>query len=336
MPVGLSIDTIGEQDTAVGEIIVDIKVKLAYIIVDLVLPLALGYLLRYHKKDYERFFQKMIDCNICIIYPVLSVLTFWVLSLYYELIWFPVFGILISLIPGAIAYLRVKKKYTDELNKGTYIICAMLSNVGTLGGLCAFILYGETGFAYTQLVVLLQTVITFMFCFPLAHYYYQRSIQQCTEGQSFSAMFLNRTQLPVVGMAVGLMLRYADIPRPELAGAFVDPLVHLGAWTALLPIGYSIDFCQMRACYTGILDLIPIKFIVTPVLSYLLAVLVFTDEIARNTILILACMPTAINAVVAAKIHNLNLNIAMAAFVLTTVVFLLVEFPLLFLWLHLQ
>jgi predicted permease len=315
---------------------VDIKVKLAYIIIDLVLPLVLGYLCKYHNRSYEGFFQKMIDSNICIIYPVLSVLTFWVLSLYYELIWFPVFGILLSLIPGAIAYLRVKSKYTDELDKGTYIICAMLSNVGTLGGLCAFILYGETGFAYTQLVVLLQTVITFMFCFPLAHYYYQKSVQQCQERQSLAAMFLNRTQLPVVGMAIGLLLSFADIPRPELAGQLVDPLVHLGAWTALLPIGYSIDFCQMRTCYTGILDLIPIKFIVTPIISYLLAMLVFTDEIARNTILILACMPTAINAVVAAKIHNLNLNIAMAAFVLTTVVFLLVEFPLLFLWLHLQ
>lgn len=314
----------------------DVKIKLVYIIADLILPLVIGYFCRYQPRCKEGFFQKMMDSNICLIYPILSVLTFWVLSLHYELIWFPIFGILLSLIPGAVAYLRVKKKYTNELDKGAYVICAMLSNVGTLGGLCAFIIYGEVGFAYTQLVVLLQTAITFMFCFPLAHYYYQKSIQQCQERQSFSAMFLNRTQLPVVGMAIGLLLRLADVPRPELAGALVDPLVHLGAWTALLPIGYSIDFTQMRHYYMGILDLIPVKFIVTPVLSYLLAVMVFTDEVARNTILILACMPTAINAVVAVKIHNLNLNIAMAAFVLTTVVFLIAEFPLLFLWLNMR
>jgi predicted permease len=314
----------------------DIKVKAAYMLIDLVLPLAVGYFCRYQTKNGERFFRKMIEANICILYPVLSALTFWVLTLNVELIWLPILGVMLSVIPGAAAYLRVNKKYGSELDKGSYIICAMISNIGTLGGLCAFIVYGEVGFAYTQLVLLLQNVVIFMFCFPLAQYYYHKSLNRDLEKLNIASMFLNRNQLPIVGMALGLLLNLADVERPLVVGAMIDPLVHIGAWSALLPIGYSIDFGEMRKYYFGIFDLVPIKFIITPVLMYLLADWVFTDTTMRDTILILACMPTAINAVVAVKINNLNLNIAMASFVLTTAVFLLAELPALFFFLSIR
>ena len=315
--------------------LMDATEKAAYMLFDLVLPLAVGYYCRQRTPNAEQFFRKMIEANICVVYPILSVLTFWVLTLNFELIWLPILGVMLSVIPGIAAYMRVNKKYSNELDKGSYIICAMISNIGTLGGLCAFIVYGEVGFAYTQLVLLLQNFVIFMFCFPLAQYYYQKSINQGMDKVSFSALFISRNQLPVVGMAIGVLFNLSGIERPAALGAIIDPLVHLGAWSALLPIGYSIEFNEMRKHYNGIIDLIPIKFVITPALMFLLAELVFSDETMKNTILILACMPTAINAVVAVKINNLNLNIAMASFVLTTAVFLAVELPALFLLLSL-
>lgn len=305
-------------------------------VIDLVLPLAVGYFCQYQTRYGERFFRKMIEANICILYPLLSTLTFWVLALNVELIWLPVLGVMISVIPGVVAYFRVNKKFSSELDKGSYLICAMISNIGTLGGLCAFIVYGEVGFAYTQLVLLLQNVVIFMFCFPLAQYYFQKSLNRDMQKLNMSSMFLNRNQLPVVGMAIGLLLNMANIERPIALEMAINPLVHIGAWSALLPIGYSIEFNEMRRYYYGILDLVPIKFIITPVVTYFLADWIFTDPIMRNTMLILASMPTAINAVVAVKINNLNINIAMASFVLTTAVFLAAELPALFLLLSIR
>jgi hypothetical protein len=40
-----------------------------------------------------------------------------------------------------------------------------------------------------------------------------------------------------------------------------------------------------------------------------------------------------VNAVITARIYNLNIHIAVAAFILTTLVFLLLVYPALFLWL---
>lgn len=310
----------------------DVKIKLIYILLDLVCPLFVGYVCRIQQYGSETFFRGMINFNIFFLYPVLSILSFWVLKLNVELLWLPIFGILMGVIPGIVAYVWSAGKYGDPLEKGSYLMAAILSNFGTLGGLCSFILFGEIGYAYTQLAVFPQNFVLFLFCFPLAQYYYQQSLHGEDYKTHFADIFFNRNQLPVIGLVLGIVLHYSGIPRPEILGSMFDPLVHIGAWTALMPIGFSIELIEMRQYYRRILDLIPIKFLITPVISYLLAKTVISDVVVLNTIVILASTPTAINAVVTAKINNLNVNIAMAAFAVTTAVFVMLVFPGLAYW----
>jgi len=308
----------------------DIKIKLAYFIIDLLFPLTIGYLLRGKQQFSEEFFDKMISYNILLLYPVLSILSFWVLTLTWELMWFPVFGGLLCFIPGFIAFLISKNKYDSPLDTGSYIMSAMLSNIGTIGGLCAFILYGETGFAYTQLVGLTQTAVLFLVCYPLAQYYYSKDQGAQGSKMSITTLLWNRNQLPVLGLIIGLLLYSFDVPRPKIFGDLFNPLVHLAAWTALIPVGHVTDFSAIKKYYSSTFDLVPIKFIVTPVISYIIAKIVFNDRVMIDTIVVLASMPTAINAVITVKIHNLNIHIATASFVVTTVLFLLVVYPILF------
>ena len=308
----------------------DIQTKLLYLVIDLLLPLAIGQACRSQTRLNASFFQRMIILNICLVYPVLAALTIWSLRLNYELVGLPLMGVLLCIIPGAAAYLLVERKFDSELDKGSYLLSAMLSNTATLGGLCTYIMYGEAGFAYTQMAVILQNVVMFMFCFPLAQYYYQKSIGRPFDRQSVISLFINRNQLPVVGMAIGVALNVSGVVRPYFLEVLVDPLVHLGAWTALVPIGYSIDLYGMRRYYGKILDLLPIKLVLTPLAAYVLAKFVFEEPVLINTIVILAAMPTAINAVVAVQLNKLNVDLATASFVLTTAACLLVALPILF------
>ena len=308
----------------------DIQTKLLYLVIDLLLPLAIGQACRSQTRLNASFFHRMIILNICLVYPVLAALTIWSLRLNYELIGLPLMGVLLCIIPGVAAYLLVERKFDSELDKGSYLLSAMLSNTATLGGLCTYIMYGEAGFAYTQMAVILQNVVMFMFCFPLAQYYYQKSIGRPFDRQAVTCLFINRNQLPVVGMAIGVALNVAGVVRPYFLEVLVDPLVHLGAWTALVPIGYSIDLYGMRRYYGKILDLLPIKLVLTPLAAYVLAKFVFEEPVLINTIVILAAMPTAINAVVAVQLNKLNVDLATASFVLTTAACLLVALPILF------
>ena len=110
--------------------------------------------------------------------------------------------------------------------------------------------------------------------------------------------------------------------------------VHFGAWTALIPVGYSMDFAKMKGYYYQLKELIAIKFIVTPVAIYGLSHLIMTDRVMLNSILILASTPTAVNAVITSRIYDLNINIAVAAFIVTTLIFLTIIYPSLFIMLQ--
>ncbi len=310
----------------------DITAKLLYIGIDLIMPLLVGYACRYQRRLDNRFFDNMININILVFYPLLSVLSFWVLRFTYDLIYLPMFTFIISIIPGTAAYWRAESKYSNPADRGSYIISAILSNLGTLGGLCAYIIFGETGFAYAQLVVLPQNIVIFMICYPLAQYYYQKSKSLGSRQIPWTSIFLNRNQIPVLGLLVGAVLYKSGLPRPEFLGALFDPLVHVAAWTALIPVGYAIDAKEVGRYYRSVVDMLPIKFVLTPLLTYLLAYFLMTDRTVIFTLMILASTPTAINAVITVKIHKLNLNIAMASFILTTAVFVAVVFPLLFFW----
>jgi len=306
----------------------DLGTKMLYILMDLILPLIVGYACRRKEKPGEQFFQRLMEFSMFFVYPVLAVLTFWVLSLNYSFLWLPIAGILMIVVPGIAAYWRVPAKFTREIDQGTYILCAMMSNTTTLGGLCAFIIYGEAGYAYMQMVTMSQNAFMFLFCFPLGQYYYQKSRQGRLVKQSLRDIILHRNQLPVAGMIIGAALHSAGVVRPGVVGALVDPLVHISAWTALLPIGYSIDFTGMRQYYRATLDQLAIKFFLTPVILYFLSSLVIDDHVVLNTVLVLAMAPTAILAVVAVKINCLNIHLAMASFVLTTTIFVGALFPL--------
>lgn len=312
----------------------DISQKLLIFVVDLLFPLAIGYWCRRRNYFNEAFFSRMITLNVLVLYPVLSILSFWVMRLNSELIWLPFLGVFTSLIAGLAAYPRARAKYAGGLDQGSYILSAILSNHLTLGGLCVFILYGETGFAYVQLIVLFYNLVVFLFCYPLAQYYRRRN-QPGGSGLSFKAVLFNRNQLPVLGVAIGIFLYAGGLPRPAWATAVFDPLVHIAAWTALIPVGYSADFTEMQKYWRDMIDLAFIKFLVTPLCTFALGTLLLQDPIVLNTLVVVASTPTAINAVITVRLHDLNLHLAMAAFVLTTALFLLLVYPsLFFLMLH--
>ena len=89
----------------------DIYAKIGYFVVDLVLPLLVGYLCRRQTRAGEAVFQRMMTASIQVVYPVLALLGFWATRLSAELMLLPVIGIIMMVIPGVIGYFRAKAKY---------------------------------------------------------------------------------------------------------------------------------------------------------------------------------------------------------------------------------
>lgn len=315
-----------------------VGLRLLLIFIDVVLPLAVGYVCKQKHFLTEKQCNLLIRINITVIATLLTILTFWALPLRTELIFLPVSMVLNAFIPIGIIYLfHLQKRFARPADRGSYILAAMLTNLGTLGGLCGYIMYGERAFAYSQLVVVFQNIITFCFAFPLGAYY-KYSDESCAVGglsqMNWRHIFINWNQLPAVGMVIGACLYASGVPRPAVLTPVLDALIHIAAWSGLIPIGFMIEFSSFKQYYKQTLDLVPIKMLITPAIIYVLSTFVFSDPVLIGSLLVLMSMPTAINSLFAVRLYDLNVNLAMSAFITTTVVYVFILYPAFYFLVH--
>lgn len=314
-------------------IVLEENYRLLFVLTDLILPLIVGYYLHKSHIITDKINYLLIKFNILGICTFSALFSFWALPLNMDSLILLPFGSLFVIVPGIVGYLTFAKRYKNMLSQGSYIMSVMLSNVGTLGGVCCFIIYSDVGFAYSQIIASCQNFLLVVLCFPLAQYYYNKHISAFSnEFRSTSILkkFLSWNQISVVGIVLGLYLNAAGVQRTETLTHIFHFLVHFGAWIALIPVGYLINFSKIRYYYFKVFDIVLVRFLIVPLAIYMTALLFFTDKVLLNSLLICAMAPTAINAVLTAKLYRLNVNLPVASFVSTTALFLLVIFPIMF------
>ena len=307
--------------------------RILYVFTDLATPLLAGYIAYQRGRISDALCNALIRFNIIVMATLLAVLSFWVMPLSKSLLWLPLFSALFMLVPGSIAYLTFARRHKDALSRGAYYMSAMLTNIGTIAGLSAFILYDEVGFAYVQIVSSFQVGLLVLVCFPLAAMFRAQGAKEGTRVHlSLRQLFLTPNQVPVLGLIAGLALNVYGVERPAVLGTAFQALVHIGAWTALFPVGCLVDFSRALPYIKKTADLIPLRFLLTPLIFFGLCRLLFADSVLIGSVLLIAAAPTAINAVLTARLYKLNVDLTVASFLVTTVIYLLLFYPLFFLY----
>ena len=307
--------------------------RILYVFTDLATPLLAGYIAYQRGRISDALCNALIRFNIIVMATLLAVLSFWVMPLSKSLLWLPLFSALFMLVPGSIAYLTFARRHKDALSRGAYYMSAMLTNIGTIAGLSAFILYDEVGFAYVQIVSSFQVGLLVLVCFPLAAMFRAQGAKEGTRVHlSLRELFLTPNQVPVLGLIAGLALNVYGVERPAVLGTAFQALVHIGAWTALFPVGCLVDFSRALPYIKKTADLIPLRFLLTPLIFFGLCRLLFADSVLIGSVLLIAAAPTAINAVLTARLYKLNVDLTVASFLVTTIIYLLLFYPLFFLY----
>ena len=309
--------------------------RILYVFTDLIAPLAAGYIAYRRGHISDAACNAVIRFNIIVMATLLALLSFWVMPLSLHLLWLPLFSALFMLVPGVIAALTFARRHREPLSRGAYYMSAMLTNIGTIAGLSAFILYDETGFAYVQIVSSFQVGLLVLVCFPLAAMFHEQGTATKHHHRlTIRELFLTPNQVPVLGLIAGLALNVLGVERPAVFGAAFQSLVHIGAWSALFPVGCLVDFSRARPYIKKTADLIPLRFLLTPLIFFGLCRLLFDDPVLIGSVLLIAAAPTAINAVLTARLYKLNVDLTVASFLVTTVLYLLIFYPLFFLYVH--
>ena len=312
----------------------EVNARLVYLLTDLILPLIVGYLLYQRHLLSDAAVNRLIRINVIVFFTLLSLFSFWALPLTPDLLMLPAFFAFIILFPGFISWRFLGRRFHSPIDRGTHLVSALLSNIGTLGGICAYIIYGERGFAYAQIGGACQNLVLVLLAFPIAQYFYllhkAHGRAPRLEGRSFLGLLVSWNQLSILGMAAGLLLNASGVTRPAVLSVAFSYIIHISAWFAMLPIGSLINFHRARHFVYLTLDMIFLRFLVVPLVTFAAARLLISDPIVQNALVIFASVPAAINATLTARLYQLNVDYTIAVFLVTTVLYLTILFPITF------
>ena len=312
----------------------DINARLVYLLTDLILPLIVGYLLYQRRLLSDTAVNRLIRINVIVFFTLLSLFSFWALPLTRDLLLLPAFFALIILFPGFLSWRFLGRRFHSPIDRGTHLISALLSNIGTLGGICAYIIYGERGFAYAQIGGACQNLTLVLLAFPAAQYFYllhkAHGRTARMEGRGFLGLLVSWNQLSILGMAAGLLLNIGGFARPPVLSEAFSYIIHVSAWFAMLPVGSLINIHRARHFFYLTADMILLRFLIVPLVTYAAAQLFIRDPIVQNALVIFASVPAAINATLTARLYRLNVDYTIAVFLVTTILYLTVLFPVTF------
>ena len=304
----------------------DIAPKMLIFLYNVILPLIIGYIIKKITKIDNKKLDILIKLNIALFLPLSVTLTFWNMSFSSEMIYLPIIGLIMPLVGGGLGYLFSKNRYDNRRKTGSYIISSMLSNRKNIGGLSIYIIFGEIGYLYANMIMLFNAVTTYIIAHPLGNYFGNLNIKK--NKVNFKSIVFRITNIGILAIIFGITLKLSGIVRPSFISDVVDKLIKISAWAALLPIGASIELSSIIKYRKDIPSLFLIKFVIMPLIAGVIAFLLFDDIIIISTVIMLAISPVAINAVVVAKMNNLDEHVSINAFLATSIFFIIIIFPL--------
>lgn len=125
--------------------------KMVQVLLDVLVPLVVGYVSRRKGWMGEHGCRVLMLVNVIGLLTTMNLLSFWLLPIDSSLIYIPILSLVAALVGGALAARVFARNLPDLLQQGSYVLTAMLSNIGTMAGLAGYFLFGEISYAYIQL-----------------------------------------------------------------------------------------------------------------------------------------------------------------------------------------
>lgn len=238
----------------------------------------------------------------------------------------PMLGIASYIWGGMLALWAGRLLKMDRRQLGAFYCCGTFTNLGAIGGLVCLLFLGENTIALVALYRLLEEVFYFSVSFPIAKWYGETS-----PGASLS--FKNFKFNPVLGIILaalcsGICLNLGGIPRPEIFGLAASASMLMATIFFLFAIGLTLRLSRLFIFARAGMVICAIKFIGCPLMVVALAVAMgygaFDNDIALKTVAILASMPVAMTALIPPSLFHLDVDLANACWIFSTLGLILV------------
>ena len=249
--------------------------------------------------------------------PAVAVLCFlfWGMDLKQWQLWsLPLLGMTLAvstLIPAIFCARALK---LSRPQTGSFLTCALFSNLGYFGAFTAFALFGEAAYGLATLHLAFFSPCYYTLGFWIAgHYGRSASHSTPTDSTQSELRFY-----PFIGMALGIVLSLAEVPRPDLLEAVNHLLIPVDTALYLMAIGSRLTVESPRPWASACWAMSAIKFLYTPLVAWLLVSLFHIHGLTRQVILLLASTPVAVSPLVFPSLFGIDRKLSNALWLFTT------------------
>lgn len=249
-----------------------------------------------------------------------------------ELMILPLLGLASYISGGALALAAGRLVKLDRSATGSFFCCGTFTNIGAVGGLVCLLFLGENSIALVALYRLVEELYYFSIAFPIARWF---GPDNKNKALNFRAVRVNPALLAVIGgLLLGICLNLGSVPRPDFCGPLASAAMLAATVFLLFAIGLTLRFSRLWGYISPSLVMCVIKFAGIPIvvipLAWMLGLGKLENGLPLQVSAILCSMPVAMTALVPPALFKLDLDLANACWVFSTIG-LIVELPILLL-----
>ena len=247
--------------------------------------------------------------------PLVLCLSIWRMDLRHLAPWLlPLIGTLTASATLLPALVYARRAALSPPQTGSFLTCAVFSNVGYFGAFTAFAFFGEAGYALCLLYFMFFSPCFYTLGFGLAaRYGHRRSPASMQAGMSSELRLY-----PLIGMVVGTGLSLLRIPRPLPLEWINHVLIPADTALYLIAIGSQLTWVSPRPWLRHGLAMSGIKFLYTPLVAWALVERFGVHGLPRQIVLLESAAPVAVSPLVLPLLFGLDRRLSMALWLLTT------------------
>jgi len=300
--------------------------------------LALGYVLQIliHKKiivipyNLETLRKTLQKIAFLFFNPIAFLGAVWIINIDdLKIFAMPFIGTTALVLGGFLAFWFSKVLRMSRKQTGAYIVAGGFTNIGSIGGLLCFIFLGEAGYALMPFYKLFELFSYYGVGFPIAKSYSLDVAETERFSERMKKVLLDPFMLVALGsILAGVALNVSGLERPNFYGTINAIFVPTATILLLTSIGMAVHFGRIGKYIKEGLLIALIKFIIVPVVATTLAYLVGFGRIDQGlplkVVMILSSMPVGFNAMVPPTIYDLDVDLANANWLVTTLSLIIV------------
>lgn len=261
--------------------------------------------------------------------PLVLCLSFWRMDLTHWEPWLlPFLGAVISCATLLPAFVYARRAEFTNPQTGSFLTCALFSNLGYLGAFTAFALFGEVAYGLCMLYLVFFTPAFYTLGFWIS----ARYGHPAGSSEMASAYNSELRLYPFLGMLLGALLSLLKVPRPLPLEWLNHVLIPADTAIYLVAIGSQLTFASPRPWLRPCLAMSGIKFLYTPLVAWVLLSLFQVQGLPRLIVLLEASTPVAVSPMVLPLLFGLDRQLANALWLFTTLLaipWLLLVIPIL-------